>query len=98
MPSTARQLALIGASLLAALVAPPSAAAFRAPQLSAQDQKALRGNFALCVAKLKGPYPRTCASVRMAARSPSAAQATGSGSAVRMRSSARRIARHGPTR
>jgi hypothetical protein len=32
------------------------AASFRAPELSPQQQKALRDNFALCVSKLKGPY------------------------------------------
>ncbi len=56
MSPITRQLALIGLSTLAAVAARQPAAAFRAPQLSAQEQKALRDNFALCVAKLKGPY------------------------------------------
>jgi hypothetical protein len=37
------------------------AAAFRAPELTPAQQKALRDNFALCVGKLKGPYTEnTC--------------------------------------
>src|SRR5258707_7395651 len=56
VPPTARQLTVIAVSVLSALAAPRPAAAFRAPELSAQQQKALRANFALCVGKLKGPY------------------------------------------
>ena len=47
----------LAAGTLAALIALPSpAAAFRAPEVSEQQQKILRDNFALCVEKLKGPY------------------------------------------
>ena len=57
MRPTFRVLLTIGIGL--ALAAP--AGAFRAPQLSAASQKALRDNFALCVGKLKGPYTEnTC--------------------------------------
>jgi Pyruvate phosphate dikinase, AMP/ATP-binding domain len=43
---------VLGAMLV--LAAP--AAGFRAPELTPQQQKTLRDNFALCVGKLKGPY------------------------------------------
>ena len=56
MLATARRLVLIIAALLAALATAPPARAFSAPELSPQEQKSLRDNFALCVAKLKGPY------------------------------------------
>ena len=56
MPVIARRLVPIAVSLLAALATAPPVWAFRAPELSPQEQKALRDNFALCVAKLKGPY------------------------------------------
>jgi hypothetical protein len=50
-------LRLRAAGLLVALVAAAQpAAAFRAPELSPAQQKALRENFALSVEKLKGPY------------------------------------------
>jgi len=39
-----------------ALLTTVPAAAFRAPELSPQQEKSLRDNFALCVSKLKGPY------------------------------------------
>jgi hypothetical protein len=42
---------ILGISLVAA-----PAGAFRAPELSPQQQKTVRDNFALSVAKLKGPY------------------------------------------
>ncbi len=51
-----RQPISIAAFLLVFIAAAPPAAAFRAPELSAQQNKALRDNFALCVGKLKGPY------------------------------------------
>ena len=54
-PSLTRRLIVIALSLAVAAAAAP-AAAFRAPELSAQQQRALRDNFALCVGKLKGPY------------------------------------------
>ncbi len=38
------------------LVLPTAASAFRPPALTAQQQKSLRDNFALCNSKLKGPY------------------------------------------
>jgi pyruvate phosphate dikinase-like enzyme len=53
---TARQLTMVAVSVVSALAVSQPAAAFRAPELSAQEQKALRNNFALCVGKLKGPY------------------------------------------
>src|SRR5262245_5823679 len=46
--------ALVGLTVL--LAAPPRAAAFRAPELTPQQQKTVRDNYALSVAKLKGPY------------------------------------------
>ncbi|HVO26235.1 MAG TPA: hypothetical protein VMW56_21685, partial [Candidatus Margulisiibacteriota bacterium] len=51
-----KRLCAIGVVLVAALSAPPPAAAFRPLPLEAKDQKILRDNFALCTAKLKGPY------------------------------------------
>ena len=54
--TTARTLFAIASVLLTLAGAAPPAAAFRAPELSPQQQKALRDNFALCVGKLKGPY------------------------------------------
>ena len=56
MLATARRLVLIIAPLFAALATAPPARAFSAPELSPQEEKSLRDNFALCVAKLKGPY------------------------------------------
>ena len=53
--SDARTLLALAVILLAPLRAVP-AAAFHAPDLSPQEQKLLRDNFALSVAKLKGPY------------------------------------------
>ena len=50
------RIAVIAVVAIAAVGLPRPAAAFRAPELSAQDQKSLRDNFALSVAKLKGPY------------------------------------------
>ena len=47
---------LVGLALALALLAPPDAGAFRAPDLSAAEKKNLKDNFALCVGKLKGPY------------------------------------------
>jgi hypothetical protein len=50
------KVAVIASVLVAVLAAPPPAVAFRPPPLEAKDQKVLRDNFALCTAKLKGPY------------------------------------------
>jgi hypothetical protein len=46
----------IACTIIALAWAASAAAAFRAEMLSAQEQKALRDNFALCKSKLKGPY------------------------------------------
>jgi hypothetical protein len=51
-----KTLCAIGVVLIAVLSAPLPAAAFRPLPLEAKDQKILRDNFALCTAKLKGPY------------------------------------------
>jgi hypothetical protein len=51
-----KTLGAIASILVAVLSAPPPAAAFRPLPLEAKDQKILRDNFALCMAKLKGPY------------------------------------------
>jgi hypothetical protein len=60
-PTDARTLLAIASVLLTLVGAAPPAAAFRAPELTAAQQKALRDNFALCVGKLKGPYTEnTC--------------------------------------
>ncbi|MGH7788176.1 MAG: PEP/pyruvate-binding domain-containing protein [Candidatus Binatia bacterium] len=57
MRPTLRVLLTISSALT--LAAP--AGAFRAPELSAAQQKTLRDNFALCVGKLKGPFTEnTC--------------------------------------
>src|SRR5688572_10467822 len=45
-----------GCGLVALLSLTTPARALRPPPLSAQDQKILRDNFALCTSKLKGPY------------------------------------------
>ena len=49
-------LVAIACVLVAVLAVSPPAAAFRPLPLEAKDQKILRDNFALCTAKLKGPY------------------------------------------
>ena len=46
----------IASTVAALLLLVRPVAAFRPPPLSAQEQKLLRENFALCKAKLKGPY------------------------------------------
>jgi hypothetical protein len=47
--------------LIFLLALAPPARAFRPPELSPQQQKDLRANFALCTGKLKGPYTEnTC--------------------------------------
>ena len=51
-----KKVVAIGSVLVALLGAAPPAAAFRPLPLEAKDQKILRDNFALCTAKLKGPY------------------------------------------
>jgi hypothetical protein len=51
-----KRLVLAGFAFIAVLGFVPPAAAFRPPPLSAQEQKVLRDNFALCISKLKGPY------------------------------------------
>jgi hypothetical protein len=51
----ARQVIPVAVSLLV-FTAILRAASFRTPELSAQQQKTLRDNFAFCVSKLKGPY------------------------------------------
>ena len=56
MEAKLKQLILVGSALIALLGNATPAAAFRPLPLSAQDQKVLRDNFALCTAKLKGPY------------------------------------------
>jgi Pyruvate phosphate dikinase, AMP/ATP-binding domain len=48
--------ARLALTLVAVLGAATPAAAFRPLPLDAKDQKILRDNFALCTAKLKGPY------------------------------------------
>ena len=53
---TVGRLIAVAAASLAWLAAITPAAAFRAPELSAQQQKVVRDNFQLCVGKLKGPY------------------------------------------
>src|SRR5262245_54919949 len=54
-PTHPRPIILLAVSLLFAATGLPGAS-FRGPELSAQQQKELRDNFALCVSKLKGPY------------------------------------------
>lgn len=51
-----KKLIAVGATLIALIGVTTRAAAFRPPALSAQEQKILRDNFALCTAKRKGPY------------------------------------------
>ena len=55
-PITRESIAAVALSVLAVLCAERPAAAFHAPELTAQQQRALRDNFALSVSKLKGPY------------------------------------------
>ena len=56
MEARLKQLILLGSALIALVSNATPAAAFRPLPLSPQDQKVLRDNFALCTAKLKGPY------------------------------------------
>src|SRR5205085_2463230 len=59
--SLVRMLPAIASVLCGLAAAAPPAAAFRAPELTPQQQKAPRDNFALCDRKLKGPYTEnTC--------------------------------------
>jgi hypothetical protein len=50
------RIAAVAVSLITVLGTGAPAAAFRAPELTTQEQKTIRDNFALSVAKLKGPY------------------------------------------
>jgi len=60
-PIAIRTLSAIASVLCGLAAAAPPAAAFRAPELTPQQQKTLRDNFALSVGKLKGPYTEnTC--------------------------------------